>query len=67
MNQNLNLPKLQVQESVLAVTHEENGKKITRTYDFRSSTARHAYIRFTSWALANHIAFKAAPARIEQV
>ena len=48
--------------TILTVAHYEgNGPRIVRTYDFRSSTARHAYVRFTSWALANEITFHCSP------
>lgn len=49
------------QESILTVAHYEGNKRIVRTYDFRSSTARHAFIRFTSWALSNEITFHCSP------
>lgn len=51
-----------VSTTTLVVTHVEPGKQPeTRTYDFRASAARHAYVRFASWALANGIAFKVEP------
>jgi len=54
-----------VSTSTLVVTHTEPGKfPDSRTYDFRSSTARHAYVRFASWALANGISFKVEPLTI---
>lgn len=49
------------QESILTVVHYEGSKRILRTYDFRSSSARHAFIRFASWAVINEITFHCAP------
>lgn len=49
-------------EGVLTVSHYEgNGPRIVRTYDFRTREGRHAFQRFSSWALANEITFHCAP------
>lgn len=55
------MTQVQTKEVLLAATFTHAGKEETRFYDFRAHEGRHAFLRFTSWALAQRIEIALKP------
>lgn len=50
--------------TIAVVTWQENRHEKVNTYDFRTHDARHAFLRFTSWALSRGYTFTVKPGMI---